>query len=326
MKRPLVFGLAAVAVGVLVFFVLFEVALRIAFYRSMDFDIEMWKYADSIKQVAADPAVGHEHAPGTQAFLMGADVKINSLKLREKEYAHSKPAGVERILMLGDSLTFGWGVPFEKTTSKLLETLLNEDGGAWQVINAGVGNYNTSQEVAYFLNEGYRYAPDVVVLNYFINDAEPTPTRKSHPLLGWSYAYVYLKGRLDILGREAFGGKSWADYYLGLYAPGQPGWARAAESIRKLAAYCRKNNISLIIANYPELHDFNNYLFTGVGTKIKTIAQRVGANFIDLLGAVSGQTASTLWVGPSDPHPNGRANRLFAGALLPAVREAAAGR
>jgi hypothetical protein len=145
-------------------------------------------------------------------------------------------------------------------------------------------------------------------------------------LLGWSYAYVYLKGRLDILGREALGGKSWADYYLGLYAFDQPGWLRVVKSIEKLAAYCRKNGIPLVIANYPELHYFKNYRFAGVGNKIKTIAQRVGANFIDLLGAVAGQTEPTLWVSPSDPHPNGHANKFFAEAFLPAVRKAEAGR
>lgn len=326
MNRSLTFGLAAVVIGVFVFFALFEVGLRIAFHRSMDFDIEMWKYATTIKRVAADPAVAHEHAPGTQAFLMGVDVRINALKLREKDYGYAKPKGVKRVLMLGDSLTFGWGVPFAETTSKQLEKGLNGGGGGttWQVINAGVGNYNTSQEVAYFLNEGHKYDPDVVVLNYFVNDAEPTPARKDSVLLGWSYAYVYLKGRLDVLGRQAFGMRNWADYYLGLYDEGAPGWKLAVESIEKLAADCRERNIPLVIANYPELHDFDNYRFAKVGSALKDISRRLGATFIDLLDAVRDQTESGLWVSPADPHPNGRANRLFAEALRPLVSEAAA--
>lgn len=326
MNRSLSFGVAAVLVGLVVFFALFEIGLRIIFHRSMDFDIEMWKYATVLKKVADDPVQGHEHAPGKRAFLMGVDVEINSHKLRDYDYDFVKPAGVKRVLMLGDSLTFGWGVRFEETTAKLLESRLNAKEGKWQVINAGVGNYNTSQEVAYFFNKGYRYQPDVVVLNYFVNDAEPTPARKAHPLLGWSYAYVYLKGRLDVLGRQAFGMKSWADYYLGLYDEGQPGWQAAVNSLDKLAAYCRDRGIPLVIANYPELHDFKNYRFIKVGDKLRHIVSRSGALYVDLLDAVRDEPAHTLWVTPADPHPNGRANRLFAIHLLPAIEKAAAGR
>jgi len=326
MSRTTSFSAAAVLVGLVIFFALFEIGLRIAFYRSMDFDIEMWKYATVLKKVADDPAQGHEHAPGKRAFLMGVDVEINSRKLRDYDYDFAKPAGVKRVLMVGDSLTFGWGVPVEETAAKRLESRLNAAGGKWQVINAGVGNYNTSQEVAYFFNEGYRYKPDVVVLNYFVNDAEPTPVRKTHPLLGWSYAYVYLKGRFDLLGRQAFGMESWADYYLGLYEGAQPGWLATVASIDKLADYCRENGIPLVIANYPELHDLENYRFANVGDRLRQIAGRGGAVYVDLLDAVRGEPAHTLWVTPSDPHPNGRANRLFADHLLPVVEKAAAGR
>lgn len=330
MKRNIAFGLGAVALGGVLFFALFEITLRIVFYHSMDFDIEMWKYATTIKQVAADPAIGHEHSPGTEAFLMGVDVRINRLKLRERDYGYAKPPGVKRVLMLGDSLTFGWGVPFEETTAKLLEKRLNEAvggkwGGKWQVINAGVGNYNTSQEVGYFLNEGYRYDPDVVVLNYFINDAEPTPTRKASPLLFWSYAYIYLKGRLDVLGRGALGGQDWAEYYLSLYEDEQPGWKKTVKNIERLAAYCNEKNIPLLVANYPELHDFKNYRFAKVGNRLKALADRAGSSFIDLLGAVRGQHEPGLWVSPTDPHPNSRANRLFADALAPVVGRLAGG-
>ena len=77
--------------------------------------------------------------------------------------------------MLGDSLTVGWGVNAEATFSKRLESLLNGNGTHAEVINAGAGNWNTIQEVQYFLTKGYKYRPDIIVLNYFLNDAEPVP-------------------------------------------------------------------------------------------------------------------------------------------------------
>src|SRR5712691_3905723 len=76
------------------------------------------------------------------------------------------------IAMLGDSLTVGWGVPVDDTFAKRIERMYAAAGIDAEVINFGVGNYNTVQEVQAFLAQGYRYRPDVVVLNYFVNDAE----------------------------------------------------------------------------------------------------------------------------------------------------------
>jgi hypothetical protein len=38
-----------------------EILIRFAFRRSMDFDMEMWKYATQIKVRSEDPRVVHEH-------------------------------------------------------------------------------------------------------------------------------------------------------------------------------------------------------------------------------------------------------------------------
>ena len=76
-------------------------------------------------------------------------------------------------MMLGDLLTVGWGVPVEQTFSKRIEKFFAADGFDAEVINTGVGNYNRIQEVEYFLVEGIKYRPDIVVLNFFVNDAQP---------------------------------------------------------------------------------------------------------------------------------------------------------
>jgi hypothetical protein len=158
-----------------------ELASRWVLDSGMNFDLEMWKYAKDIKRVSANPEIAHEHTPGTSGFFMGVPVAINSLGLRDREYSLKKPPGSVRVLMLGDSLTFGWGVKVENTPTKILEEMLNRDGSGrtYEIINSGVGNYNTRMEVAYFLDRGHLLKPDVVVLNYFINDAEPTPRRNA---------------------------------------------------------------------------------------------------------------------------------------------------
>src|SRR5207302_1625735 len=131
-----------------------ELFVRLVIDNGMQFDLEMWKYATEIKQIAANPLIGHEHRPNSRAHLMGVDVVINSKGLRNREIAYERRPGTLRILMLGDSFTEGWGVASSDTFASRVERLLAERGIAAEVINAGVGNYNTAMEVSYFLAEG----------------------------------------------------------------------------------------------------------------------------------------------------------------------------
>ncbi len=313
-------GIANVVVPVLavvVFFFVFEVSLRVIFHRSMDFDIEMWKYATELKREASIQGLGHEHVPNGQAFLMGVDVKTNAKGLRDRNFDHEKPDNAIRVLMLGDSLAFGWGVDVADTPSKILERALAKTSPEtrFEVINTGVGNYNTAMEVAYFLEEGVKYDPDVVVLNYFINDAEETPTRNVNPFLGWSYAYVYLAGRLDALSRQALGGADWMAYYRGLYRDDAPGWRGVKDSVRRLKQECDARGVRLLFANYPEIRVIEPYPFADVTAKIEGLAREQGVPFVDLLPALDGLEASALWVTRPDPHPNATANQAFARGL-----------
>ena len=181
-------NLALLAVTTLVFAGLLEIALRLAFARSLDFSMEMWKYAVALKQPVSDPRLSFAHRPNTSAFLMGVPFAINSMGLRDREFSPQKPPGVSRIVWLGDSTTVGWGVPAEATPAKILERARNaQTPGATEVLNAGVGNYDTVQEVEHYLTIDRAFHPDFVVLEYFINDAEPVPVERNIGILGHSY-------------------------------------------------------------------------------------------------------------------------------------------
>ncbi len=319
--KKIVFPLLSLALTLLVIATGMEIYARTVADTGMQFDFEMWKYARDVKQVAENSDIGHEHRPGATAHLMGVDVSINSKKLRDFEYSYEPEPGVSRILMLGDSLLFGWGVAFEETWSKRLELAFAADRITAEVINTGVGNYNTIQEVEYFLIEGYRYRPNVVVLNYFINDAEPVPVYSSLNMFKkFSYAYVYFKGRLDILSRQMSRNKDWASYYLGLYDEANGGWKAARHRIDRLAAYCRENGIELLIVHHPELRNLKSYRFGKVEALIREAAESNGAEYIDLTATLAREDESSLWVTRPDPHPNGRANEIIAAVLYPKLR------
>jgi lysophospholipase L1-like esterase len=320
--RRILSNLLATLLSLVVTAVGLELLTRLVADDGMQFDLEMWKYAREVKQLAADPLIGHEHAPNRRARLMGVDFQTNAQGLRDREFSFERVPGKLRIVMLGDSLTVGWGVPVEQTFAKRIEQMYAEAGIDAEVINLGVGNYNTVQEVQAFLTKGYRYQPDVIVLNYFVNDAEPVvPASTPSALMRRCYACVFVAGRGDALMRQFFGGLDWAQYYLSLYGDGTaPGWLDAKAAIGRLATFSKAGGIKLMIASLPELHDVANYRFGPITDLVRKAAEENGAAFVDVLPALADQPSAKLWVTPPDPHPNAYANALIAKALFEALQ------
>src|SRR6185369_1574499 len=77
------------------------------------------------------------------------------------------------VVALGDSLTFGWGVPEGQTFADQLERLLDAQcpraARRATVLNAGIGNSNTSMEVARYNVFLQSLHPSWLILGYFIN-------------------------------------------------------------------------------------------------------------------------------------------------------------
>jgi lysophospholipase L1-like esterase len=317
MKREHAFWPLMVIGSLVATAIVLELFVRVAVDNGMQFDLEMWKYAREVKEVAANPLIGHQHRPGSRAHLMGVDVAINSKGLRDREIPYERTPGTLRILMLGDSFTEGWGVALDDTFAKRLERLYAAKGVKAEVINAGVGNYNTVMEVNAFLDEGRKYDPDIIVLNFTFNDAEPIPPHPAeNPLLLLCEACVYLAGRTDTLLREASLRSDWESYYLGLYADDAPGWRAARAALAQLAAYARAHRQKLLVASLPDLHQLNPYPLQHISDLARQAASDNGADFVDVLPELQAVPPRQLWVSPTDPHPNAQADALIAQALF----------
>src|SRR3989338_8376051 len=97
-------------------------------------------------------------------------IKFNSKGLRDYEYSYEKPKETERILVVGSSFTQAIQVPLDKTYENLLEKKFNENNKKIEVINAAVGGYSTAQELFYFREEGLKYGPDLILVDFSIRD------------------------------------------------------------------------------------------------------------------------------------------------------------
>jgi len=96
----------------------------------------------------------------------------NWQSLREDhEIERKKPKDQIRILFLGDSCTFGYGVARDETFVEVAESLIRKTyGRPVECINAGVPGYTIFQGYRYLLTEGLDYRPDLVVLSFGLND------------------------------------------------------------------------------------------------------------------------------------------------------------
>ena len=320
--RQALLNCALVVASLLLMAGFLEVALRLAFARSLDFSMEMWKYAVSLKQPVPDARLSFAHRPNRSAFLMGVPFSINSTGLRDREFPREKPPGVYRIVWLGDSTTVGWGVPLAGAAPKILERELNAAGrGRFEVLNAGVGNYDTVQEVEHYLTIDRAFHPDLVILEYFINDAEPVPRERSVGLLGRSYLAAFLLSRFDGALRTAGLRPRWREYYASLYRDGSPGLEAAKDALGRLAAVTAQDGTGLLVAILPELHQINSaYPFEKEQRTITDYLASRRIRTIELINCLRGHGPETgLWVTRADAHPNVKANTLIAGCVAASV-------
>ena len=113
-----------------------------------------------------------------------------------------RSAGVLRVLVLGDSVAFGYGVAEEKSFPRLLEQRLGRQVPT-EVVNLGVSGYNAFNQAALFEGRGARYRPDLVLVAFCVNDLnDPTVHFDAQTRL-----------RLGAIPDEAFPDPAWRQRY-----------------------------------------------------------------------------------------------------------------
>jgi hypothetical protein len=117
------------------------------------------------------PTRGWALAPGLRDLSVFRDKRLssNSRGLRgRREHAPEIPFGLTRVLVFGDSFTFGENVSDQDTYPAQLEAVL----GNAEVLNFGVHGYGHDQMLLYLREEGLRYRTDIVVLGFVAADVE----------------------------------------------------------------------------------------------------------------------------------------------------------
>jgi hypothetical protein len=179
------------------------------------------------------------------------------------------------------------------------------------------------QEVEHYLTIDRAFHPDQVILEYFINDAEPVPRERNTGMAGHSYLAAFAISRFDGALRMAGLRPGWRAYYASLYRHGSPGLEAAKAALTRLAHTTSVDGTALLVAILPELHQINSdYPFAAEQEKIEDHLASLHVRTLDLLPCLRGHgPEASLWITPADDHPNGKANELIATCVRKAMAD-----
>lgn len=126
-------------------------------------------------RLSANPKIGYEPAPldyqGDELRFFDYRGKSNLLGYRDVDHETQKPRGRYRLVLIGDSIGAGYTVDrYEDTFPSILEQTLRSKGMDAELINLSVAGYNTQQEVETLKDRGLAYEPDLVLLQFCLND------------------------------------------------------------------------------------------------------------------------------------------------------------
>jgi lysophospholipase L1-like esterase len=302
--RRAVIALVAGRVGLLLGGVLLALSAGELIVRALGLAPEVVMVAHGRYRVSGDAEIGYEPIPGLKydrpdlALYDYRSDETNALGYRDREHGVLKRKGVRRVVVIGDSLTMGlWIERLDDIFPVKLESYLNQRGHPSEVMNFGVVGYNTLQEVATLRVKGLVYEPDVVVVQYCLNDRQRDDghllgtllaAEKGAPalsaarlsrFLAWSslYRFVRFKALSRIIGTYRDTLEKDADRLAG---------DRVDEALQKLGTLARRGHFTVVLAVFPDFTDLSQYRFAREHAMLRQASEREGFIHLDLLEAM----------------------------------------
>ena len=266
----------------------------------------------------------------------------NSHGFRNREFPLKKPAETYRIVCIGDSTTFGFGVDWNEAWPHRLEELLNarSSGSRIEVINAGVPGYTSFQGLQYAKQLLPELQPDLVVVTFGNNDgwcwdnhtdrefARSRRNRAGVPVLRSSRAMqlgtLWYQGRF---GQPAHPDRQWADDVWSYRT--EPDWTprvpmnEFAKNLSEIARLCRSANSDIVLVQWPDRVQLG-----GLPTPrqpylniIESVCDSQAISRVNLIPTFMARATETraMYLPDDNIHVDAAGNRIVADAVAHAV-------
>ncbi len=123
-----------------------------------------------------DPVLGHVNRPNVRAHVRAPEFKVEyvvdsrGFRANTIQDSDERSEAATKILLIGDSFTFGAANHYEEIWPVRLSKLMKKDGSNVEIVNAGVAGYNTAQQALFLERIFDDIRPDYVVVMYLPND------------------------------------------------------------------------------------------------------------------------------------------------------------
>lgn len=319
--------------------------------RLLDLEPQVEVVYREIYQLSENPVLEYELKPGAP----DGPTRINSQGFRDREFERARPPGVFRIVVVGDSVTYGRRDEPHETYPKHLERQLNErsTGLCFEVLNLGVHGYNVTRIAERLRILGLAFQPDLVLYGYVLNDPQKNSleraalvnlqmaeqTRLSATLqrraLRWvasSRLFLLLAGLLQSRAPPDPGaylrpqhprdvpvhvGDQRGGFFRSLHQEPES-QQRLFEGLDRIASMTREAGVPVVAAIFPLLYLVGEagYPLLDVNAFLDRELHARGFEVIDLLPYFEQAERDGLDGSADALHPNGAGNALAASALL----------
>jgi lysophospholipase L1-like esterase len=283
-----------------------------------------------IHRHSPDPELIYEFTPGAEIRQHGVTYRINEQGFRDRSfdaYEAEKTNDTYRILLIGDSVAWGWGVEQQQRYSDLLEKSFMHEGRSVQIMNMAVNGYATAQEVRVYEKYGQQYDPDLVILHYVLNDAAMEDGGLAFYFMSMNRIEIFLQ--LENLWKLlVYAGKSnlgllppppennFRDHYFEKHVTD---FEKISSAFRRLQQQAGNSGARVMVLMTPsfEYQQGQSYPWEELHHKIRKESEQNNFVFVDTLQLFLPHEPDTLSFDPI--HPNAEGNRLIAGFLKPHV-------
>lgn len=306
----------------------------------------------------ADPALVFSLVPNQAGFTADQSAAINERGFRGPVVPYARTQGATRILFLGDSITFGYGVEERDGFTNRTADLLAQHGLRTETINSAVPSYNSEQEITFLKNEGFRYKPDWVVVGICWNDInEKNGVRVSRngalieeasddtsltgrlwdSRIGFELRNLVKRSRLlysAMRGLRAVSGGAQPeshDTFRSDVLAGRDsekvsrGWTRMQADMHRLAQLSKQYGFRPLLVAFPmSLSVDGTHPHSAYPARLKEIAQREQLPMIDLHPIYQAQFKGheSLFLAYDADHPNAAGHLLAAQAVADYIKAA----
>ena len=273
----------------------------------------------------------------------GHEIQPNALGFRERAFESPKPTGMFRVMVAGDSLTWGAGLPVEKRYSNLLEDQLELmfPDVAIEVLNFGLRGASTVRERDVLRTHIDDVDPDLVVVGFCINDPQQESQSYAvelerfrrlfetlHDLgkVGLPRTSGFLRDRLDRGLRNVGLVPSWPEALDRTYVENSTAWRdfeAAIEDIKSMSD-ARGLPAPIFVPLLQGSGDFNHpdaFLEHVLkwSRQAASAARREGFTVVSLEKAFRSQGHRDRSVNSWDDHPSAECNEIYARSISMAV-------